>query len=247
MHHIASYVFHLSACDLVVILGELQRRTGFEVFLGVEDGGTEGYIEFRNRPLPPRAWFGNRPWVYYRLRFCPDVCISDFTFAALTLDFLNLNSKREHGRPWHPGPSASVQFEEAAEMACIRPRAAPGLGNPAEERDRMLVLRLMHGSSKGSDVGGQWRYKRYRWDVDSWRTFMKLAFARREAVWADSHVWPDALALYHVLTRRGLDGGCAASLMTELVVTPRVRAFRRKPKKKHIVEVGNRGFQIAVR
>jgi hypothetical protein len=220
------YEFHLSAADLVVILGELQRRTGSEVFLGGCECN-DGYIEFR-RPIPS-TWVGCE---YYHLRFWPS---SDFVVAAWTLAFLNLESEREHGRPWHPGPSAFAELERNAAMACRSTcvaRAAPGTGGAAEELARMLVLRLQEG------------YRKYHWDADSWRTFVRLVFARREAVWADAHVWPDALALYHVLTRRGLDGGCAASLMAELVLAPRVRAFRRKPKKQR--SAGG-GFRIAVR
>lgn len=211
------YEFHLSAADLVVILGELQRRTGSEVFLGGCERN-DGYIEFR-RPIPS-TWAGCE---YYHLRFWPYVRDSDFVVAEWTLAFLNLASEHERGRPWHPGPSASAELAREAENACRSAwvaRAAPGTGEAAEELARMLVLRLQTG------------YRKYHWDADSWRTFVRLAFARREAVWADAHVWPDALALYHVLTRRGLDGGCAASVMAELVVAPRVRAFRGRPQKR---------------
>lgn len=97
--------------------------------------------------------------------------------------------------------------------------------------NRRLVLRLVSGCRK------------FHWDADSWKTFLDTVFARREMVWADRHVWPHAFSLYHLLTRRGLDKHCAANLMVDICITPRVKAFRKQPRKKRC-PLG--GFMISV-
>ena len=75
------------------------------------------------------------------------------------------------------------------------------------------------------------RGSHYYWPASMWNTFVSLMEERREAVWTETHVWPAALAFYHLLTRRGVDMHCARHYVKTLYLVPGRAAFAKVPTK----------------
>lgn len=208
-----------------MVLGEFQRRISARV--NMEASTDEVYIKI-DRPIPAR-------WgvVQYHLRHTESASRSydrDFVFANALLRSLNGCPWLDDYR-WHP--TRMGMTSDCQEYTHAQAWAQRFIGMTEDvarrEKDRKLALCLRRSNS-------------YCWDENSWRIFVQVIFARREATWVEVNVWPDALTFYHLLTRRGLSSDCAVYYMKHLIVVPRVDAFRLKPKKRR----SECGFRIKV-
>jgi hypothetical protein len=202
---VCKYEFHLSTLDLVVVVGELQRRIGCQISLHVD--AHEGALEIHRR-IP----WSRRNVHDYHLRFQQDVHTRDFRVAADALHCLNLQSTARFWCPTHIGMRQSSEFDEVATWCRERLGVQHGV-------DDVMTLTC-------------WRGAHYAWDAKSWTIFVELMYARREALWAEVHLWRDALAFYHLLTRKGVDRECVLLYTHRLFFTSHNRTFCTMPKRR---------------
>ena len=217
--------------DLVVCLGELQRRISASVYLVASTDEVYIHIGRAVPDLPTWRIAGSKLEYHLRHTELPDTSRNgDFVFAGALLSFLNLDCpefgmRRNRWHPTHMGMTLDCEeYRRAEELSQRFLRMTTD--NVCCERNRELVLCL-----RRSDT--------YCWDADTWHIFEQIIFDRRRAMWEEVHVWPDALTFYHLLTRRGLAHDCAAHYMKCLIVIPRIARFRVQivtsyRKKKHI-------------
>jgi hypothetical protein len=197
-HKVSDVEFQLSVFDLLVVVDALQRRLGYRVDGHVRDT-TEAFLCVAHPP-----W---RECQDVHLRFRPESHAEHFEFF---FDLLwTLGKERECG-------DAVPTSVHLASYESIRPSvefALKDLGKRDGDVDewmshslRLCLRRSYHGP--------------YMWPQHVWDTFVALMEERREAVWKETHVWPPALAFYHLLTRRGVDAHCAKHDVETLYLAP---------------------------
>lgn len=67
---------------------------------------------------------------------------------------------------------------------------------------------------------------RHPWPENRWSEFLRLARARREAVWARHSLWPKVVLLLQVFETAGLDRNASVLYAKKLLVEPLVASFR---------------------
>lgn len=203
---------HLNGLDLLVILGELQRHTGFTITMSP---ACEGGLFFMARPVP---WSG----FYFELRVHNKLSIQPVLDMLRTLNLHHRMgvAKSQRGM-WFPDnihthSLAHVKWDDLTR--CEWETFASSMHN-------MIHLKLHRGGH-------------YAWDTDTWEHYLDLARARKKSVWAEAHVWSDALAYYHLLTSKGVDIECARTYMMKYIVAPRMREYvPRREKRKTTITV----------
>jgi hypothetical protein len=197
---------HLNGLDLLVILGELQRRTGFTIR---RSGSIEGGLEFPDIPIPWRGF-------YFELRVHDSVCIEPTLKMLRTLNAYHPKTISHGTKMWFPGSTHTHSLTHMSNVAWE---------TFATSMHNMIHLKLHRGGH-------------YAWDTNTWELYLDLARARKKSVWAEVHVWPDALAYYHLLTSKGVGIECARAHMMKYIVAPRMREYvPRKEKKKTTITV----------
>ena len=207
---------HLNGLDLLVILGELQRHTGFTI---KRSGSAEGGLEFQARPVP---WSGLS---YFELRVHDNVS----SRIQPTLDMLRTLNKY-HPKRGEESYATRMWFADSIHTQSLAhvkwcDFTSCEWETFASSMHNMIHLKLHRGGH-------------YAWDTDTWEHYLDLARARKESVWAEAHVWSDALAYYHLLTSKGVGIECARTYMMKYIVAPRMHEYvPRKEKKKTTITV----------
>ena len=207
--------FQLSVFDLLVVLGEVQRRVGYEVS-GFVDRCNESLLRVK-RPVPSH-W----PDCYdVLLRFHARPHAAYFEFCFLLLDILNWEEKS--GR-WATSVR-TTSYDSFGSLTYLVKEAR--LRHEVEDDEDDVHAWMAHSVRLCLHRG----HRGYMWDAHSWDTLVAVMEERREAVWTEAHVWPEALAFYHLLTRRGVDAHCARHYVEALYLVPGRAAFAATPKK----------------
>ena len=177
-------VVHLWAFDLLVILGDLQRRVGREVY-----GNTDDEIDTKGTLCLQDPDAGTVRLFHHHI-VTTDEDSLNWVFVMLA----KLN--RMHGR-WIPSfaPTHDQLLEVLPRVHHLRRLRQDEELTRAMERPMLVTLRS---------------FKKVWW----WRDLLELVDARRKAVWFEQHVvWSEALAFYRVLLHKGVSKDCVQHYM----------------------------------
>ncbi len=234
-------VVYLTGADLIVVLGEMQRRMGYAA---AWSGSSEGGIEFRYAPKPHSI-------KYFELRTSDDNngTSKQFHDVVRCLEHMNVVLGRAHDSeelPWTPESIHTSPVQDVCRALDRRHLYSAG-----QQTFDSIVKEALHNIVSDSQCSCfvEWEERvrmwlshpvvvqlsrnadHYGWSDEAWDVYLRVIDERRQANQArdaEAHAWPQTLLFISLLRREGMDLHMALAYAKPLVLDTIMQSSMRR-------------------